>query len=192
MKGYLSKGFTLVEMLIAVVIFGMITAQAAQFFINQTRVSKNYITSIKQRQDVCNTIDYLIYEIRMAGYNPRRISFCPVTFDTTKLIFCADLDGNGAIDGKNEWIQYCEDSVSRVFLRITKNDTDELFEGVQRFMIEYRDSLGQEIHSPSDESKIRQVKITITGNYPLDAQNAGHVFKTYRMESLIVPRNLNE
>jgi hypothetical protein len=65
-------------------------------------------------------------------------------------------------------------------------------ENVQSFVFAYKDSAGTAITSPVNQSKIRQINITITGRTakPNKLYQANNGYRTYTLSSLVIPRNL--
>src|ERR1051326_1057426 len=108
-----SRGFTLVELLVATVIAGIVIAGIYSFLAKQRRTS----TRQRLRADIesLDTISFFIIgrDIRRAGSNPKGamgysvgvdIPLAQATFDTLEIK--ADLDGNGSVSGGDEDIKY--------------------------------------------------------------------------------------
>lgn len=113
----LQKGFTLVELMIAVAISGVILTAIYQMFIGQRRAYslQNEVAEIQQAVRACETI--MVREIRMAGYKVQEVDIrfdVPGTVFTDgekeafeeatsqSVAFTSDVDG----DGKVETIRY--------------------------------------------------------------------------------------
>lgn len=183
------RGFTLVEILIAMLIGGIITAAVTTTFVGHQKyyMAQEQITEMVQ--GVRAAMDMISREIRMAGYSPTGAAFDGITYNPAQIQIRADLDGNGDTTGPNENIIYSHNDPNLRILRNAGSGDQPFAENIQAFNFEYKKQDGS---SAATSAEIRQIKITITGktakpdlNYPA---NGGH--RTYTLTSLITPPNL--
>lgn len=186
------QGFTLVEILIAMLIGGIITAAVTTTFIGHQKyyMAQEQITEMVQGTRAA--MDMISREVRNAGYSPTGAAFHGVFYNPGQLQIMADLDGNGDTLGPNENIIYSLNDSDHRIVRTEVNGGgggQPFAENMQNFWFEYKKQDG----SPAITSaEIRQIKITITGktakrdlNYPA---NGG--YRIYTLTSLITPPNL--
>jgi type IV pilus assembly protein PilW len=92
------KGFTLMELMIAMVIALVLTAGIYAFYQSQL---KSHITQqelVDMQQDVRAGMYMLTSEIRMAGYDPQKTGqFTILVANADEIFFRSDIDGNGSI-----------------------------------------------------------------------------------------------
>lgn len=106
---YSDRGFTLVEVMVALAISGIVLASIYSAFQSQQNsyVAQEQVSEMQQNVRI--GLDMLSKDIRLAGYNPDGsagtgfvdgINFDaePVNTNATRIAFTADLDGDGTID----------------------------------------------------------------------------------------------
>ena len=189
------RGFTLIEMMIALAIGLVVLGAAYSVFTIQYKTFGNQEEIVAMQQSVRAGMDMMTREIRMARYDPSGVNsdtntdndFVGVVFSDTQLEIRADLDGNGAIGGSNENIVYMFDNN-----RITRNTgggAQPFVENVQAFTFAYLDATGAVTANAAD---VRAIRITITGRTakpdPAYATNGG--YRTYTLTSVVTARNL--
>jgi len=88
-------GFTLVELLVAMVISAIVTASVYAAYASQQR---SYVTQDQlaiMQQNLRNSLYYLEQEIRMAGYDPRHAAHAGLTvMNDDEIRFTMDLNGD--------------------------------------------------------------------------------------------------
>ena len=106
-----TKGFSLVELMMALAISLIIGTTIVTAYISQRRTAYAQEQIVEMQQDIRTGLDIMEREIRMAGYNPRRTAVGTgiTTATATKLVFAfvADTDqmdnnNNGTIDEPDE------------------------------------------------------------------------------------------
>jgi len=183
-------GFTLIELITAIGISGIILAAITATFISQSRSydAQEQINGMQQAARAA--MDIITREVRMAGYNTHpTLTFDGITYDTTQIRVQANLDGNGDTGGVNEDIIYSYDAVNDVIERTTGISTETLVEDIDVFTFQYLDESGT---ATTTSANIRQIQITITSRTaksdPNYTPNGG--YRTFTLTSLITPRNL--
>jgi len=188
------QGFTLAELLVAMLISGVVFGAISGTFIIQSRFYDVQEQVIEMMQSTRAAMNMISREVRMAGYDPTNVNIVGIP-NAAELRILADLNEDGETDGTitnddaNEEIIYSYDSVNHQIDRDT-DGTDRTFaENVETFSFVYLDTNGAVTATPAD---IRQVQITITtktsGPDPDYSDNGG--YRTYTLTSLITPRNL--
>lgn len=106
MKMWNEKGFTLIEMMVAIVISSIATIGAYNIFISQQKAYMIQEQVADMQQNARVAIDLMMREIRMAGYDPTEANtpnVTPIVTATQTLIrIQADLDEDGSISNINE------------------------------------------------------------------------------------------
>jgi type IV pilus assembly protein PilW len=189
MSPHTESGFTLVELLIALAITGIVLGAAVNTFLAQQRsyALQEQITAMTQGTRAA--MEMVTRDVRMAGYNPAGTSFDGITYDPTHLQIRADLDGNGDTADANETIVYAYNTATQQLMRETDGSSQPIADAIQAFTFDYLDGAGA---STTTTATIRQIRITITARTakpdPRYAANGG--YRTYRLTSLVTPKNL--
>lgn len=93
------NGFTLVELMIALAVGGIVMAAVMTSFLSQHNVYLAQDEVVEMQQNARVVLDMLTRDIRTAGYNPSgKANAGIVTFTQGRLGFTQDLDGNGTLD----------------------------------------------------------------------------------------------
>ena len=182
-------GFTLVELLIAMAISGIVLGAAVNTFLAQrwSYALQEHVTAMTQGTRAA--MEMVTREIRMAGYNPAGTNFDGITYDPTQVQIRADLNGNGDTADAHETIVYAYNPATQQLLRETDGSSQPIADHIQAFAFDYVDGAGT---STTTTAHIRQIRITITARTatpdPRYAANGG--YRTYRLTSLVTPTNL--
>ena len=195
--GHDARGFTLIEMMIAMAIGLVVLGAMYSVFTIQYKTFGNQEEIVAMQQSVRAGMDMMIREIRMAGYDPSGVNsdtntdndFVGVVVDATRLEIRADLDGNGAIGGSNENIVYVFDSANNQITRNTSGGDQPFVENVKDFKFDYLDENGAD---PPTAADVRRIRITITGRTakPDPAYSTNDGYRTYTLKSVVTVRNL--
>ena len=189
MFGHQESGFTLVELLIAMAISGIVLGAAVNTFIAQrwSYALQEQVTEMTQGTRAA--MELVTREVRMAGYNPARTSFDGITYDPTHVHIRADLNGDGDTADANETIVYAYHTATQQMLRDGDGSSQPIADHIQAFTFDYVDGAGT---STTTTANIRQIRLTITARTakpdPRYAANGG--YRTYRLTSLVTPKNL--
>jgi type IV pilus assembly protein PilW len=183
-------GFSLIELITALGISGIILAAVTATFISQSRSydAQEQINGMQQAARAA--MDIITREVRMAGYNTNGgLTFDGIIYDTTQIRVQANLDGDADTGDADEDIIYAYDTVDDVITRETGGNIDTLVEDIDVFTFQYLDESGT---ATTTSANIRQLQITITSRTaksdPNYTSNGG--YRTFTLTSLITPRNL--
>ena len=106
------KGFTLVELLIAMAIALVVIAAVSSTFIFQQKTFNVQEQITEMQQGARAAIDMLTNEIMLAGYDPIGAGIVGVSYSASQLQIRADLNGNGNTSDSHENIIYTFDSTN--------------------------------------------------------------------------------
>jgi len=192
-------GFTLVELLVAMVLSLVVLASVSSAFISQRKTYDAQEQTNEMIQKTRAVMEIITREIKLAGFDPMKgnaghTDVVGVPYSATQLELRADLDGDGTAitSDSNEIIIYSFDSAN---LQIDRNTGQAwsyarvLAENIQSFTFNYLDANGNATATPAN---IRMIQITITGRTekrdPSYGQNGG--YRTYTLTSTVTPPNL--
>ena len=198
------SGFTLVELLIAMTIGLIILAALSSTFLMQRKIYDVQEQIVEMVQTARAAMDMMTREIRMAGYDPKRVNsdsdtsndFSGITHnaDSSIIDIYSDNNGNGSIDnptGSYEHITYLYDSANKLIRRNTNTGggNQPFAENIEKFEVLYLKDNGDPAITSDN---IRQIQITITARTSkADADYlANNGYRTHTLTSLITPRNL--
>lgn len=100
-----NKGFTIVELIVAMGLTGIVMAGAYKTFTWQQNVYYAQDAAASAQQGVRAGLDILVRDLRMAGYSPLSEVAGITTATGNKITFTVDSNDNGVIDG-SETITY--------------------------------------------------------------------------------------
>lgn len=195
-------GFTLIEMLIALVLGSLVVLGLFDFLSSQQRVYMVQEQVADMQQNARAALDILTREIRMAGYNPAGLIVSPpgiVTAAASSLHFTADLNGNGTTNGvsdSDEDVTYSYDSTNlQVTRKVGSGAAQAVAERITELAFTYYDALGNVMAFPvptADLANIRQVAISLKARTstrdPNYSNNNG--YRTTTLTTVVTPRNL--
>ncbi len=181
-------GFSLIELITALGISGIILGAITATFISQSRSydAQEQINGMQQAARAA--MDMITREVRMAGYDPTSSNnFGIAACSATSIRILADVvdPADGLTTGANEDITYAFDDPNDELLR----EAETLVEDIEAFNFDCLDENGlATVTLPA----IRQIQVTITARTaksdPSYTANGG--YRTYTLTSLITPRNL--
>ena len=170
-------GFTLIELMVALVIASIVLAAVYGVYAAQTRSYTTQNVAAKIQQSARAAVEYMAEDIMMAGLDPTRIAGAGFVEATDKTIhFTLDYDMNFSLTTDNiEDITYSWSGTQGDPLT---HNGDTFVDNVKELKFEYLDSEGQIISNPDvNRSDIRAVVFSITVEEP--AGRAGTVERTY-------------
>ncbi|TKB26447.1 prepilin-type N-terminal cleavage/methylation domain-containing protein [Desulfopila sp. IMCC35006] len=167
------KGFTLIELMVAMAISGMLMAVVAMAYTGQSR-SNNTVQDVSSlQQDMRSALQLMAREIRMAGYNPKSAGAKIELATATDLRFTEDIDNDGTI-GSGEDIRYAINSNGALGRETGGGGgLQAVAENIDQLAYEYLLDDATWTQTPADLTKIRAVKIMILGHS--DRETAGVV-----------------
>ena len=182
---------TLVELLIAMALLGVVMGGVTGSFVNQRKIMAIQNQRVALVQQAQAAMELITREFRTAGTNPTGAAFVPVTYSATQLEMRADLNGNGTTDTNNdpdEHLIYVYDSANKRITRDTGSGAQSLVEHIQTFTFRYLDSAGVET---TVSSAIRQLQLTITARTaaPDPKYTVNNGYRTFTVTSLMALRN---
>lgn len=192
-------GLTLTELLIALVL-GMIVIGAV-YGVHLTQIKRQVVQEdvLTMQQTARAALDMMVREIRMAGYDPMGMNrdadssndFQGITSHPTELRLRADLNGNGTLTDSKESIVYLYDDATSTLRRKTgKGRRQPVAEHVKSFTFSCLDHMGRPTtHTPSIRAV--EVKITVRSEHPDDQYSENDGYRTFTLQSRVVPRNLS-
>ena len=198
------RGFTLVELLIAMTIGLIIMTALSSTFLMQRKIYDVQEQVAEMVQTARAAMDMMSREIRMGGYDPTDAGFDGITYDAHQLQIQANIDDDEDIinaDGsydKNENITYTyydENSAYpyQIKRKTSNGDFVSFAENIEEFTFVYLKADGvTEVTTSAENDDIRQIKITITARTarPDSDYSANGGYRTYTLTSFITPRNL--
>jgi type IV pilus assembly protein PilW len=192
------KGFTLVEMLIALAIGSLLLASLYNFYLTQKKTNDIREQIAEMQQNARGGMALIVREIRLAGYNPTGAPGVGITAAGSNTIrITMDLNENGNTNDTNEDITYSlYDPKGNGHLKLGRKalggNNDPVVENVENLHLVYTLRDGSTTSTPASPSDIRLVHVSLTvrttrpdPGYPT---NGG--YRTYTLKSVITPRNL--
>lgn len=162
-----SSGFTLVELLIAVAIAGIVMAGIYSVYLSQqsSYAAQAQVTALEQK--VRAAMYFMQRDISMAGCDPSGNSHAGIlTADSHSIRLTEDLNGDGDPTAYNEDVTYSL-YTSKVIQKLGRKSpftasNQPVVEDVDALDFVYLDAAGHVLATPvSDPSRIRSVQITL-------------------------------
>lgn len=101
------EGFTLVELLLAMTLTGVLGVAAVRLFVVQHQAFVRQGEGIRRTQNARAGFDLMTREMRNAAYDPRGTASAGVTtWSAGAFGWTADLDADGTADGDGERVEY--------------------------------------------------------------------------------------
>jgi type IV pilus assembly protein PilW len=160
------KGFTLVELLIAMAISGIVAGAIFTAFQSQ---QKSYLIQdqvAEMQQNIRAAMDIMVREIRMAGYDPAGSSEATILgANSTNINITMDIDGDGNCSS-TETITYSlydayGDSDSDIGRKTDAGNNQPVAENIDNLEFYYTLEDATKTLTPADPNNIRSVQIAI-------------------------------
>lgn len=177
------RGFTLVELLVAMVISLILMGGIYSAYYTQQKSATNQEQTTEMRQDLRAGLDLMANDIRMAGFDPTHSAHAGfVTATASSVTFTYDLNGNGNTTDPNESITYSLSgtTLDRNGLVLTDN--------INALNFVYLDGSG---NPTADLSAIRSVQITMvarSGKIDLGYKNTSS-YSNQQGTQILAPQN---
>ncbi len=196
-KGYTeNKGFTLVEILVAMAVASIVMTIVYVIYASYSASYTAQEVSAELQQNLRAGMDFMMREIRMAGYEPVNGSddFGIEVASETKIRFTRDTDDDGVIDDdQSERITYEYDNGTGKLVRILDEGLGTpglvILENVAEFSFVYLNEAQNNLGSPvaaADLDNIRGVTITMRLEEPAGRRKS--ISRT--ISQFVVCRNL--
>ena len=163
-----NRGFTLTELLVAIVISGIVVASIYSAYYSQQKSFINQEQVVAMQQNLRAGMDLLEREIRMAGYDPAGNSDAGiVTAADSSINITEDLNGDGDTSDINEDITYSHsdpdgDGDNDLVRATGAGPAQLLAENIDALYFVYLDGDGALLATPvTTPEDIRSVQITI-------------------------------
>ena len=190
-----SRGFSLVELLVSMGIAAIAMAIVVTMFTTLTRSYTTQNASADVQQVGRAALDYMVQNIRMAGFNPFRIGNVGIkAASSTRIEYNLDRNINGDIDlFDEEHMAFSYDPIDKEIsegLYLTDPEKESwypLVGNVTNLTFTYRDRAGKDLGPTPvpDQIKIVDILLTVAQSVP---QNEQPVSRTY--SARIICRNL--
>jgi type IV pilus assembly protein PilW len=157
------KGFSLIEMMVAMAIASIVMAGIYTFYQSQLRSHVTQQVLVDMQQDARVAMYMMTREIRMAGCDPQFNTGATIRIaNAAEIAFDSDEDGDGAIDEDTERFYYALQTGNLVRGRweddLTPDDLNPLALNIDALNFVYLDSDGD---PTTDLAAIRSIQITL-------------------------------
>lgn len=154
-----TEGFTMTEIIVGLALASVIVTAMIGVFssLSQSYTTQNVAAGVQQATRT--GIDYMVQNIRMAGFNPLRLAEVGIKDDisTSSFHFSYDEDEDGTIANREDITFKLEDGILR---RITRGGNSQpLIENVSDLEFTYLDINDDTTSIPTD---IRTVEVSLT------------------------------
>ena len=163
-----SPGFTLVELMVALAITGIIVAAIYMAYISQQRTYIVQEQVAEMQQNLRASLVIMSHDFRIVGYTRQenqRSNYGITSATQTKFVFTADMDDSGGIPGSGDTMTYelyTPTGASMPSLRRISGQS-AIADNIQSIEFQYLDSSGVPITitTAADRAKIRSVRVSI-------------------------------
>jgi prepilin-type N-terminal cleavage/methylation domain-containing protein len=162
------KGFTLVEMAMAVLIFGIVLVVLNQVFFSSNRLYGSTAVRAGQQMNARVGLSVMVTELRTAGCDPLQVGIPGVVTAASDTAHVrADYNGDGAISTAepSEDILYYYDPGLMAVVRDPGTGPQMMIRNVTNFVYSYFDETGAAMGLPvaaNDLDRVRSIGITLT------------------------------
>ncbi len=163
-------GMTLVELMVAISMFAVVTAVIFTFLTNSRASYSDMSARVEFQQGARAVLALMSTEIRTSGCNPREVGFEKFAQAGAQNFECRmDLNGNGAIETTEpaEDVTYTYNAATDELLRNSGGGAQVILRNVTALDFRYFDGAGAELTArpltAADRARIRSVQIDITG-----------------------------
>lgn len=132
------RGFTLIELMVALVMIGIIGMGAVRLFIAQHQAFLQQNDGVRVTQNARAGLDMLARELRNAGYDPRETAGASITQWTPDSFgWTADLNADGDVDDDGEAVLYYYEAGDSALFRREDGSEAEVADGITDFAFAY-------------------------------------------------------
>lgn len=160
-----ARGFTLVELLVAMVVLGIMGMGMVKLFIAQHQAYMMQNEGVLATQNARAGFDMMTREIRNAGYDPRGIAGAGITHWTVDSFgWTADLNADGDVADDAEAVLYFFQADPGALIRREEGTDITVTDGVIGLTLEYSSDANGTVAGSADQ--VEQVGITMTYDTP--------------------------
>lgn len=190
------KGFTLIELVIALVISSIVIVAIYDTFISQEKVYTIQEQISEMQQNLRVGLGRMVNEIRMAGYDPTGLAGAGIVVaDSDFVEITADLNGDGDTNDTDEDITYSlYDLDNDGDLDLVRNN-QPLVENISNNGLRFRyfDGSGNELTDTpldnADRAAVKRIEITLIAQTERpNPDTRSYIRRT--LTSSVIPRNL--
>lgn len=168
MEDIREKGFTLIELMVAMAIAGMLMAVVAMAYTGQSRSNNAVQDMASLQQDLRGALQLMASEIRMAGFNPTGATGAAapqiLTANAATFRFSFDIDEDGVI-GVGEDIRYAINTNGALGRETGgAGGLQVIADNVDQLAFEYFLENETWTQTPADLEDIRAVRIVVLGH----------------------------
>lgn len=207
-----TNAFTLLELLMAMVIVGVVIGAIYAVFVSSSRSYHTQDSAVEAQQRVRVGIDFMVRDIRMAGFDPlgSATDAHPLDSDgagikeatSSKIRFTYDIDMNGVIDNpkKQERITYEYDSGNERLRRwiyegfyeegVLKEKPQTLIDSVSALQFTYLDANDNTITAPVAADALDDIR-TVVISMTVEGEGALGQTITRTLNTRVSCRNLS-
>lgn len=207
-----TNAFTLLELLMAMVIVGVVIGAIYAVFVSSSRSYHTQDSAVEAQQRVRVGIDFMVRDIRMAGFDPlgSATDAHPLDSDgagikeatSSKIRFTYDIDMNGVIDNpkKQERITYKYDSGNERLRRwiyegfyeegVLKEKPQTLIDSVSALQFTYLDANDNTITAPVAADALDDIR-TVVISMTVEGEGALGQTITRTLNTRVSCRNLS-
>lgn len=166
------RGFTIIEVLVAVLISGVILAGFTGFYLASQRANRHQQIEIESSQALRTALEQMSRDLRAAGVNMTSATFANFPFvsaDTTQVEFELDADSDGAVS--NTISEHKGFRLTGTTLESYDGTTWNAFaDNISSLQFTYRDCTGTTIPTPvstAGGTNIASIDISLTVTRPI-------------------------
>ena len=178
------RGFTLIEILVAMALSAVVAAAIYKHFTAQQQVYRIQDQAVEMQQNLRGGTDLLLKELRMTGFDPNLSSSAGfVTATASSLRFTMDLNKDGDLSDADEdvsYFLYTSSGITSLGRLVPGGTNQPVAENIQGLEFCYTLNDGTQTSAPgaTDLDRIRRVEITMLARAA--QQDKGHIDrKTY-------------
>jgi prepilin-type N-terminal cleavage/methylation domain-containing protein len=157
-----SSGFTLVELLVAMVVMGLLAFTTVDLLREQHQVTVRQNNGMVVTQNARAGLDMLVRELRNAGYDPHRLANAGfVVTGVSDIAWTADLNGDGDVADSDETVRYYFDADLGALVRDVGGVATLVADGVSSVTFRYLDGDLQTV-TVDDSIELIHIQLTYT------------------------------
>lgn len=161
-----ARGFTLIEVLIALTLSVLVFAAMVSFFIDQQKYYNVRAQVAAMQENTRTGLDFMVRELSMAGYDPTGTAGSGIVMaNAHTLQVTMDLNGNGTTADADEDVTYVlfGNGGSQSLGRTVAGTTELVAENISALRFNYTLADGTVTATPADPSQIRAIDVALTG-----------------------------